>query len=244
VQPATFGRILLFLVIAAIVVWGALPMSDDTSSPRHQEAAATKTATTKDGAPASDSVEIPGLDWQALGTVMRNYVAAKGAKGEWAETDELLTSLDAFIQAAGQPGPGDTIDKEQLQLLGEGMRRWGDAEAEWPTLVMSAVLKASENQEVWGPLLGALGEGVMAGVHEQAVELRPRLVKWIAETQARLSAPQANADAELESELAQAKEALATIDRVPEPSESARVNWADFLRLQEGESRSRAEPRR
>lgn len=175
--------------------------------------------------------ELPGVDWVALALWNRDYVAAKGSEGEWAGLDEFLKSLDTFARAANAPESGEAVDPEHFQALVEGIMRWGKAGEESADLFWRALMKASDEPVVWGRLIRAVGPVMMAGLHEHGSGLRPKVVEELQEMQIELAGDvRGGARVKLETGRETLKDMLASIDRLPAPSEAAHKRWEDFTR--------------
>ena len=214
---------LYLLGVVGICIWvGTSSRQDEPQTPRNESSEV-------------DTVEIPGLDWAALGTWTRDYVAVKGTDGKWVGLDDLLKSLDRFVKAASQAGATESIDPQHLKALFEGTNRWRTAGSDRGDLLWGAVLTASEQPEVWGRLMRSLGPGLMAGAHDYAMELRPKLVEKMREVRTELEGAQGEERKKLETGLEQAQDAIATLDRIPAPSEAAVDKWKIIMQVLEME---------
>ena len=200
VRPATLVLILCLLVIVGIGTWGGTWPRDAPPAPRNAPAAA-------------DQVEIPGIDWARLGTLTRERVAVKGTEDEWVGLEELLQSLDTFIQAATEAGTGEPIDQEHFLTLGQGFKQWGWKSGDKADLFWSAIQKASDEPEVWGRVLGALGPVITAGAYVNGLEVRPELVERMRQVQSELTGAHGEARVKLEKEREKLQDAIAMIDR-------------------------------
>ena len=215
VHPATLVLILGLLLIVGFVVltrWDEPPASEREAS-------------------EADLRNIPGVDWVALALWTRDYVAAKGSEGEWGSLDDVLKSLDTFARAANEPESGDAMDQEHFRVLGEGIKRWGNAGEDRPDQFLSALMKASDEPVVWARLIGALGPVLMAGAHEHGSEIRPQFAEQMQRVQIELAGGvRGEARVKLEMKREKLQDMLATIDRIPAPSEAAHKRWENFTR--------------
>lgn len=218
VHPTT---LVLILIVLVVVVFCSLGRETYEAKPHTPESAAPQVEAT-----SPDPVEIPDIDWAMLGTWLRDYAAVKGSEGEWVGLDQLVEGLDQFARAAGESADPDTVDGGHLRELGEGIKRWTNADGERPAALWGALLTASEEPEAWGRLIRALGPALVAGAHEFGQEQRPKLVGLLAEVRIKIKGASGEARAKLEEELEGLKDAIATIDRTPSPSDSARKTWA------------------